>query len=124
MGAAVHADTTQIMTRPASAAPKSRWFLTDMPEPDMGHFCVIPGSHRLGFPRIPAGLDHALKLTSSRYEQLEDICEGCPGAKQFTLKRGDAVVFHNALFHAVSRNTSSVWRAQSLLRIRPVVGPA
>ena len=137
MGAAVHALGTQIMIRPPNPKPKSRWhrdtmapygfptaggqlplqqfrigwFLTDMPEPDMGNFCVIPGSHVQGFPQIPDGLDHALKLTSfARYEELDDICEGCPGAVQITLKRGDAVVFHNALFHAVSRNTSDVYR--------------
>ena len=137
MGAAVHALATQVMIRPPDPKPKSRWhrdtmapygfpaaggqlplqqfrigwFLTDMPEPDMGNFCVIPGSHRLGFPKIPAGLDHALRLTSfAGYQELDDICEGCPGAVQITLKRGDAVVFHNALFHAVSRNTSDVYR--------------
>ena len=137
MGAASHALGTQIMIRPPAPKPKSRWhrdtmapygfpaaggqlplqqfrigwFLTDMSEPDMGNFCVIPGSHRRGFPKIPGGIDHALKLTSvALYEELADICEGCPGAVQITLKRGDAVVFHNALFHAVSRNVSGVHR--------------
>ncbi len=137
MGASIHALATQIMVRPPSPKPKSRWhrdtmapygfppadgrmtlqqfrigwFLTDMPDEDMGNFCVIPGSHREGFPKIPAGIDHALKLSSfARYEELDDICEGCPGARQVTLKRGDALVFHNALFHAVSRNTSDVYR--------------
>ena len=137
MGAAVHALGTQIMIRPPCATPKSRWhrdtmapygfppanghmplqqfrigwFLTDMPEPNMGNFCVIPGSHHQGFPKIPSGLDHALQLTSfADYEKLEDICEGCPGARQITVNRGDAVVFHNALFHAVSRNTSAIHR--------------
>ena len=100
MDAAIHALVTQIMIRPPNPKPTSRWhrdtmapygfpaaagqlslqqfrigwFLTDMAKPDMGNFCVIPGSHRTGFPKIPAGLDHALKLTSFfSCEKLGDI---------------------------------------------------
>ena len=137
MGGAIHALATQLMVRPPNPKPPSRWhrdtmapygfpdiddriplqqfrigwFLTDLPAPDMGNFCVLPGSHRAGFPVIPNGLEHALRLTSfDRYQELDDICEGLPGARQITVQAGDAVVFHNSLFHAVSRNSSSVSR--------------
>jgi ectoine hydroxylase-related dioxygenase (phytanoyl-CoA dioxygenase family) len=137
MGAAIHALVTQIMIRPPNPKPTSRWhrdtmapygfpsaagaaplqqfrigwFLTDLPEPDMGNLCVLPGSHRRGFPDIEQGADHAERLTSfSRYLELDDVCEGLPDARQVTVAAGDAVVFHNALFHAVARNASTVSR--------------
>ena len=137
MGAAIHVLGTQVMIRPPNAKPTNRWhrdtvapygfpavngqlplqqfrigwFLSDMPEPDMGNLCIIPGSHLEGFPAIPSGLDHAMRVTSfSRYQELENICDGVPGACQITLNAGDAVVFHNSLFHAVARNTSSISR--------------
>ena len=137
MGAAIQVIVTQVMVRPPSPMPSARWhqdtmapygfpiaggqfplqqfrigwFLTDMDQPDMGNFCVIPGSHRNGFPKLPAGTEHALAITTfDTYKQFEQIDAGIPGARQITLKAGDAVVFHNALFHSVARNTSTVRR--------------
>ena len=134
MGAAIQLTASQMMIRPPIPTPSREWhqdsappygfpkvhdrvplqqfriglFLTDMDKPDMGNFCVIPGSHRNGFPQLPAGLDHALAITSfDRFKEFEQIDAGVPGARQITLKAGDGIAFHNALFHCVVRNTSN-----------------
>jgi hypothetical protein len=70
---------------------KLAYFLSDLPEPGMGNFCVVPGSHRLG---RPAGGMH---------EQPE-------GALQITASSGDAVLFDRRIWHAASTNHSTVTR--------------
>ncbi len=87
---------------------KIGWFLTDVDQPDMGNFLCIPGSHVNGFPG-----DAANRGTVTGLEHFRDVGEidaGVPGAKQVTLRAGDAILFHNALWHAVARNTSNVRR--------------
>ena len=137
IGAAIQLSWAEAMVRPPSLTPANRWhkdgskpyyfasvdrmtplqwarigfFLTDVDEPDMGNFTVIPGSHRSGFPRLPQGLEHALTITSfTKFQQVEQIDAGVPGARQVTVEAGDAVLFHNALWHCVPRNTSNVRR--------------
>ncbi len=137
IGAAIQLSWAEAMVRPPSPAPANRWhkdgskpyyfasvdrltplqwarigfFLTDVDKPDMGNFTVVPGSHRNGFPRLPQGLEQALTITSFRkFTQVEQIDAGVPGARQLTVEAGDAVLFHNALWHCVPRNTSNVRR--------------
>ncbi len=137
IGAAIQLSWAEAMVRPPSLTPANRWhkdgskpyyfasvdrmtplqwarigfFLTDVDEPDMGNFTVIPGSHRSGFPRLPQGLEHALTITSfTKFQQVEQIDADVPGARQVTVEAGDAVLFHNALWHCVPRNTSNVRR--------------
>jgi ectoine hydroxylase-related dioxygenase (phytanoyl-CoA dioxygenase family) len=137
IGAAIQLSWAEAMVRPPSPAPANRWhkdgskpyyfasvdrltplqwarigfFLTDVDKPDMGNFTVVPGSHRNGFPRLPQGLEQALTITSFRkFTQVEQIDAGVPGARQVTVEAGDAVLFHNALWHCVPRNTSNVRR--------------
>ena len=87
---------------------KIGWFLTDLDAPDMGNFLLIPGSHRGKFPRSDAD---AVALSSpSRFQEVDEIDAGVPGAEQVLLRAGDALLFHNALWHAVSRNRSQVRR--------------
>ena len=137
IGAAIQLSWAEAMVRPPSLTPANRWhkdgskpyyfasvdrmtplqwarigfFLTDVDEPDMGNFTVIPGSHRSGFPSLPQGLEHALTITSfTKFQQVEQIDADVPGARQVTVEAGDAVLFHNALWHCVPRNTSNVRR--------------
>lgn len=84
------------------------WFLTDVDRPDMGNFALAPGSHIHGFPK---GAPDALKVTSrTKYREVADIVSAVPGAIQLVLKAGDAFLMHNALWHAVARNTSDIAR--------------
>ena len=64
---------------------KVGYFLADIPEPGMGNFCVIPGSHLTRAPDESAGI------------------EVVAGA-------GDAVVFDRRLWHSGSTNQSPVTR--------------
>jgi hypothetical protein len=64
---------------------KVGYFLADIPEPGMGNFCVIPGSHRLRHPDESSGI-------------------------QITADAGDAVVFDRRLWHSGSTNQSPVTR--------------
>ena len=134
MGACIQLITSQVMVRPPTPHPGSRWhfdgpkpypfprangltpllhlkigwFLTDLDAPDMGNFLLIPGSHRGKFPRSDAD---AVALSSpSRFQEVDEIDAGVPGAEQVLLRAGDALLFHNALWHAVSRNRSEVRR--------------
>ncbi len=137
IGAAIQLSWAEAMVRPPIPTPANRWhkdgskpyyfasvdeltplqwarigfFLTDLDEPDMGNFTVIPGSHRSGFPKLPQSMEHALTITSfTKFQQVEQIDADVPGARQVTVEAGDAVLFHNALWHCVPRNTSNVRR--------------
>ena len=83
MGATIQLLASQVMVRPPTPHPGSRWhydgpkpypfpsaggltpllhlkigwFLTDVDAPDMGNFLLIPGSHRGNFPRESADAD-------------------------------------------------------------------
>lgn len=138
MGAAVQMTWSQALVRSPNPLPSHRWhpdgpkpyyfrkmrggtppllqlkvafYLTDVDGPDMANLCVIPGSHRAGFPKIPQGMEHALKITSyTEFPEVERIDEGVPGARQVMVKAGDALAMHNGLFHCVVRNTSETIR--------------
>ena len=137
MGAAVQVTWSQALVRSPSAVPSHRWhpdgpkpyyfprvrgmmpllqikvgfFLSDVDGTDMGNLCVIPGSHRNGFPKVPQGLEHALKITSyADFREVEEIDRGVPGARQIMVQAGDAVAMHCGVFHCVVRNTSNVRR--------------
>ena len=147
LGAAIHMSWSHLMLRPASKTPANRWhqdgpkpylfprvagqmalqwvrvgwFLTDLQDHDMGNLCLIPGSHRSGFPRVPAGLDRALKITSfSNFKQVEQLDGDVPGAVQITARAGDIILLHNALYHCVVRNTSNVPRKNLYFVYTPV----
>ena len=137
MGAAIQMTWSQAIVRSPTPLPGNRWhpdgpkpyyfpringemplmqfkvgfFLTEMDRPDMGNLCFIPGSHKHGFPKIPRGLEYALKITSlTEFREVEQIDAGVPGARQLMVEPGDAIGFHNGLFHCVVRNTSNVRR--------------
>ena len=138
IGAAIQLSWAEAMVRPPSPTPAIRWhkdgskpycfasvdgltplqwarigfYLTDLDQPDMGNFTVLPGCHRTGFPKLPKGLERALTITLfTEFQQVEQIDAGIPGARQLTLRAGDAILFHNALWHCVPRNRSNVrWK--------------
>ena len=64
---------------------KVGYFLADIPEPGMGNFCVIPGSHLTRAPDHSAGIE-------------------------ITASAGDAVLFDRRLWHSGSTNQSPVTR--------------
>jgi ectoine hydroxylase len=64
---------------------KAAYFLTDIPEPGMGNFCIIPGSHLTRDP---------------------DDSEGI----QVTARAGDVLLFDRRLWHSASTNQSAVTR--------------
>ena len=68
---------------------KVMYFLTDLPDPDMGNFVVFPGSHLRPWPkeRLPLG-------------------SATPGAAQLCGAAGDAVIFPHALWHGPGKNLS------------------
>lgn len=70
---------------------KLGYLLSDVPEPGMGNFCVVPGSHLLGRPRFRPG------------EQPDGARELCGAA-------GDAVLFDRRLWHSASGNRSTATR--------------
>jgi len=64
---------------------KVGYFLADIPEPGMGNFCVIPGSHVTRAPDESAGVE-------------------------IVARAGDAVLFDRRLWHSGSTNQSPVTR--------------
>ena len=64
---------------------KVAYFLTDLPEPGMGNFCVIPGSHHRSTPDPDA-------------------------AVEVTARAGDALLFDRRLWHSASSNHSDATR--------------
>ncbi len=144
MGATIQLLASQVMVRPPTPHPGSRWhydgpkpypfpsaggltpllhlkigwFLTDVDAPDMGNFLLIPGSHRGNFPRESA--DAETLASPSRFQEVDEIDAGVPGAKQLLLRAGDAMLFHNALWHSVSRNTSNVRRKNLFYVYSPI----
>ncbi len=67
---------------------KVAYFLTDLPEPGMGNFCVVPGSHRSARSALPDP-----EVTS-------------PAAAEITARAGDGLLFDRRLWHAASANVS------------------
>lgn len=74
---------------------KIGWFLTDLSEPDQGNFVVVPGSHVRGVDVEQGDLEHSAAETT-------EIATTVSGAVQVLAKPGDAILFHNGLWHAVA----------------------
>ncbi len=66
---------------------KVGYFLTDLPETDMGNLTVVPGSHRAGRPDVAFG-------------------DQPDGATEVLAEAGDAILFDRRLWHAASTNAS------------------
>jgi ectoine hydroxylase len=67
---------------------KVGYLLSDAPEPGMGNFCCVPGSHTGGLPAV-------------------DEATGRPaGSVEVCGQAGDAVLFDRRLWHSASTNTS------------------
>ena len=84
--------------------------LTDIGE-DHGATMVIPGSHKSHFPHPEAG----------SYEA-GDRMDALPGAVPVHLRRGDALLFVDALMHGGSTRTSEGERRVVIYRYGPIWG--
>jgi ectoine hydroxylase len=77
-----------LATPPPLCQLKVGYFLSDLPTDRNGNLVVVPGSHLLADkppPTLPQGLN-------------------APGAVSLKVRAGDAIVFHNALWHCVQPN--------------------
>lgn len=81
----------EIATPPPLMQLKVGYFLSDCHEEDMGNLAVVPGSHK--FDKPP--------------EQGYNFIDGM---QQVLLKKGDVIIFHNALWHRVMENKKGVVR--------------
>lgn len=79
---------------------KIGWFLTDVSGHEEGNLVVVPGSHRVGVR--PESLSGSLEHSAA--ETTETLAE-MAGAVQVTARPGDAILFHNGLWHAVAPST-------------------
>ena len=68
---------------------KFQYFLTDLPEPDMGNFTVVPGSHNRLFP-------------DGGFEEGPYIPEALP----LCVEAGDMAIFPHAMWHGFVANRS------------------
>lgn len=68
---------------------KFQYFLTDLPEPDMGNFTVVPGSHNRPFP-------------DGGFEEGPYIPEALP----LCVEAGDMAIFPHAMWHGFVANRS------------------
>ena len=68
---------------------KFQYFLTDLPEPDMGNFTVVPGSHNRPFPE-------------GGFEEGPYIPEALP----LCVEAGDMAIFPHAMWHGFVANRS------------------
>jgi ectoine hydroxylase-related dioxygenase (phytanoyl-CoA dioxygenase family) len=66
---------------------KCGFYIDDL-EQDCGNLAVVPGSHQVPFPR------------QVKNSTLWDM----PGATQLIMQAGDAVIFHNGLWHSTAAN--------------------
>ena len=78
---------------------KIQYFLTPLPETNMGNFMVFPGSHLRPWPeeRLPAGPE-------------------TPGGVSLCVAAGDAVIFPHALWHGPGPNLSDQVRKTLIYR--------
>lgn len=81
--------------------------LTDA-TPEMGCFCVYPGSHKLG--QLPTVHERAHYLDPAAYPIAK--------AKQLPAQRGDVVIFHYHLIHGSDINRSNRPRKTVLVQFR------
>jgi len=69
-------------------------FLTDVSEPDTGNLLVLPGSHLTPPAHLSGPLAHSAAETT-------EVAADTPDAVPVLARPGDAILFHNALWHAV-----------------------
>jgi ectoine hydroxylase-related dioxygenase (phytanoyl-CoA dioxygenase family) len=72
--------------------------MTDVAEPNQANFVVVPGSHANGVELVDGALEHSAGETT-------EIGAEMPGAVQILARAGDAILFHNGLWHAVAPST-------------------
>lgn len=72
---------------------KLQYFLTDVPEPNMGNFTLVPGSHRSLFPE--GGFEEGPYI---------------PEAVQICAESGDVAIFTHSLWHGYVPNHSELPR--------------
>ncbi len=79
---------------------KVGWFLTDLPNDDLGNLMVVPGSHTWGVLPDAGVLEHSAHETTELDVEM-------PGGIQVHASPGDAILFHNGLWHAVAASTAA-----------------
>ena len=78
---------------------KVGWFLTDLTQDNLGNLMVVPGSHTWGVLPKAGDLEHSAHETT-------ELDVDMPGAVQVHAAAGDAIIFHNGLWHAVAASTA------------------
>ncbi|MBT5831855.1 MAG: hypothetical protein HOH77_16845 [Candidatus Latescibacteria bacterium] len=80
---------------------KIAYWLTDLPEAEMGNFVYMPGSHR------------------SQYMDAYDTHDSVPGEKILKVRRGTMTLMHCNTWHRVEPNNSDVLRKNIFLAYCP-----
>ena len=84
-------------------------FLTDLPQPGMGNFTCVPGSHQRRYPWSPDNPTRSQIAGPLGQDIPTDI------RRQVLAQAGDAVVFIHSLWHGVTTNTSPQPRRSVIL---------
>jgi hypothetical protein len=93
-------------------------FLTDLPEPGMGNFTCVPGSHRDRYPWPPDNPRRSQIAGPLGRDIPMDI------RRQVLARAGDIAVFVHSLWHGVTNNASSQPRRSVILSYaKPFVRP-
>lgn len=93
-------------------------FLTDLPEPGMGNFTCVPGSHQRRYPWSPDNPTRSQIGGPLGQDIPTDI------RRQVLARAGDIAVFIHSLWHGVTTNTSpSPRRSVILSYAKPFVRP-
>lgn len=80
---------------------KIGYWLTDLPQPKMGNFVYMPGSHR------------------HQYFAAYDTHESVPGEEILRVRRGTMTIMHGSIWHRVEPNQSQVTRKNLFLAYSP-----
>lgn len=80
---------------------KVGYWLTDLPEPEMGNFVFMPGSHR------------------QQYFEGYDTHASLPGERILCVPRGSLTIMHGSIWHRVEPNNSDVTRKNLFLAYCP-----
>jgi hypothetical protein len=84
-------------------------FLTDLPNPDMGNFTCVPGSHKKRYPWSPDNPNRSQLGGPLGQEIPREI------RRQITVRAGDIAVFIHSLWHGATSNTSAQARRSVIL---------
>lgn len=85
-------------------------FLSDLPEPGMGNFTCVPGSHRERFPWSP---DNPMRSQLATTPLGTSIPTGI--RRQLLVEAGDIAIFLHSLWHGVTTNHSTADRQSVIL---------